>query len=203
MNEERIGLMQGASMVAAPKAEMNLANAFQASQGVYRVGEASIEMFDKPTTNTITFKGRNAADAANEAVTAHALNVDALNGSTGYVPTYDDGFTGKLINRHLAVTNLGRGLRVKSITFIALNAAGSQDATVLQQLNFQVVSYTVKGGTVIPKPIDLSAAIRNTQFQSGTLTLDFPNGLWLNTASQLKAYIASGATVTASIEWCN
>lgn len=203
MNEQKLGLMQPMSAVSTPKADMNLASAFQASQGVYRVGDPTIELCDNPTNSTITFKGRNAADNTNAAVNAYALNVDALNTSDGYVPTYDDGFTGKLINRQLAIRNLGRGLKVKSITFIGLNSAGSQDATVLQSLNLNFVTYTVKGGTIVPKPIDLSAAIRNTQFQSGILTLEFPNGLWLNAVTQIKAYITSGATVTATIEWAS
>lgn len=201
MNDQKIGLPTPAAMQATPKFDANLALAFQASQGVYRVGDPAIELCDNPTNSTITFKGRNAANNADAAVNAYAINADALNASDGFVPTYDDGFSGKLINKHLAVRNLGRGLKVKSITFIALNSAGSQDSTVLQALNFNIVTYTVKGGTIVPKPIDLSAAIRNTQFQSGILTLEFPNGLWLNAVSQLKAYITSGATVTATIEW--
>lgn len=201
MNEQKIGLMTATQRANPVKADVNLAQAFQSSQGVYRVGDASIELVDQPTNSTITFKGRNAADSANEAVTAYALNVPTFNTSSGFVPTYDDGFTGKLINAQLAVRNLGRGLAVKTITFIGLNSAGSQDATVLQSLNLNFVTYTVKGGTVVPKPIDLSAAIRNTQFQSGILTLEFPNGLWLNALTQIKASITSGATVTATIEW--
>lgn len=203
MNEQKLGLMQPMSAVSTPKADMNLASAFQTSQGVYRVGDPTIELCDNPTNSTITFKGRNAEDSSNQAVTAYALNVEALNASSGFVPTYDDGFQGKLINRQIAIRNLGRGLKVKTITFIGLNSGGSQDATVLQALNLNFVTYTVKGGTIVPKPIDLSAAIRNTQFQSGILTLEFPNGLWLNAVTQFKAYITSGATVTATIEWAS
>lgn len=204
MDISKIGIgMQSASMSAAPKADVNLANAFQASQGVYRVSDKTIELFDTPTTNTITMYGRNSADNADANNTVYALNTVDLNKATGKAAAYDDGFAGLLIDKHLTVSNLGRGLLVKAITFIGLNAVGSQDATVLQQLNFNIVTYTVKGGTVVPKPIDLSSAIRNTQFQSGTLTLEFPNGLWLNTASQIKAYVVSGATVTATIEWAN
>lgn len=203
MNEQKLGLMTPMSSVSVPKADLNIANAFQQSQGVYRVGDPTIELCDNPTNSTITFKGRNAADNANAAVNAYALNVDALNTSDGFVPTYDDGFTGKLINRQIAVRNLGRGLKVKSITFVALNSGGSQDASVLQALALSFVTYTVKSGIIVPKPIDLSAAIRNTQFQSGILTLEFPNGLWLNAVTQIKAYITSGATVTATIEWAS
>lgn len=203
MNEQKLGLMTPMASVSVPKADLNIANAFQQSQGVYRVGDPTIELCDNPTNSTITFKGRNAADNANAAVNAYALNVDALNTSDGFVPTYDDGFTGKLINRQLAVRNLGRGLKVKSITFVALNSSGSQDASVLQALALSFVTYTVKSGIIVPKPIDLSAAIRNTQFQSGILTLEFPNGLWLNAVTQIKAYITSGATVTATIEWAS
>lgn len=177
------------------------ANALVANQGTVKMDNGTVEIWDRPKSTLITFKGLNAAGAVAQAVNAHALNVDALNGSDGFVPTYNDGFAGRLINRHIVASNHGRGLKLKAITFIATNAAGSQDANVLQALDFAFVGYTVKGGVIKPEPIDLGSAIRNTQQQSGTLTLEFPEGVWINCATQLKAFITSGATVTANLLW--
>lgn len=178
----------------------NVAAAINTTNGTVKMDNAVIELWDKATSSLITFKGRNAADAADANVNAYALNVDALNTSDGYVPIYNDGFTGKLINKHLAVSNAGRGKKVKEITFIATTiATGAQNSAALQALDFQIVGYRVKGGSLMTVPIDLGAAIRNTQFQSGTLTLVFPEGVWLNAATQLKAYIQSGCQVTANL----
>lgn len=177
------------------------ANAMQSNLGTVKMDNGTIEKWDRPKSSLVTFKGLNAAGAVNQAVNAYALNTDALNVADGFLPTVNDGFSGKLLNRHIAISNHGRGMKLKAITFIATNAAGSQDAAVLQALDFSFVGYTVKGGSIVPEPIDLGSAIRNTQQQSGTLTLEFPEGVWINGATQLKAYITSGATVTANLLW--
>ena len=187
-----------------PKANleaMAIATAINSQAGTFKVDMPMIELYDRPTSTLVTFKGRNAAGSADAVNNAYAFNVPHFNAADGLLPTYNDGFAGKNIDRHILTANGGRGLMVKSITFIATNAAGNQDASVLQALDFQIVSYTVKGGKVIPAPIDLSAAIRNTQTQSGTLTLDFPGGVWINATNQMNASIAAGATVTANVIW--
>lgn len=188
-----------------------MALAANKQNGIIDLRESSgpIELYDKPKSTLLTTYGRNAADNANLAVLAYAFNEDTYNVSqdaanpatASKATAYNDGFNGKNINRHIELANNGRGLKMVDITFTALNAAGDQDPTILQQLDFTITTYTVVGGRLMPKVLDVSSAIRNTQFQSGILTLLVE--AWINGVTQLAWNVPAGATVSANITWGN
>jgi hypothetical protein len=193
---------------AANNQALQLANAISNQNGIIdlRTNMGPIELYNKPTSTIITAVGKNAANA-NAAVTTYAFNNDVFNqsvlasdGTTASTQaTYNDGFSGRNIQQHLRNENFGRGLCTSAITFTCFNSAGDQDPTILQQLNFTPLTYAVIGGRQVPMPIDVSSAIRNTQFQSGILTVLVE--IWLNSMSQLSWSTPSGATITANIEW--
>ena len=158
-----------------------------------------IELFDKPDTTTIVIEGRNAANDADAKNTAYIFNKDIGTATSGKLETYDDGNLGKLIQRHIVNSNYGRGLKTKRITFTGVNADGNQDKTVLQQAAFAAVAYTTNEGRQIPAVANIAKALRNTQFQSGTLTVDAE--IWINSITQLSAVAPAGCTLTILIEW--
>ncbi len=197
---------QTANMLAAM---MALAANKQSGIIDLRDGEV-VELYDKPKSTLVTSYGRNAADDADLAVNAYAFNTSIFNktigadGVTAALPEdYNDGTfqgkTGMNINQHINFGNAGRGLKLKQITFTGINAAGNQDPTVLEALAFTIQTYTSIAGKVKPKVYDISEAIRNTQYQSGILTLLID--AWVSSVVQLTWYVAAGATVTANISW--
>ena len=167
--------------------------------GIVDLGMSEVELFDKPDTTTIVIEGRNAADDADAANTAYVFNSGIGTATTGKAATYDDGNSGALIQRHIVNSNYGRGLKIKRITFTGVNAEGSQDKTVLQQAAFAAIAFTTNGGRQIPAVTNIAKALRNTQFQSGTLTVECP--IWINSITKLSAVAPAGCTLTMLIEW--
>ncbi|MDF2449409.1 MAG: hypothetical protein K0R26_1913 [Bacteroidota bacterium] len=182
------------------KISVSVADAINNKSGVYQYPQdATIEKFGKPKSTLITSRGRNAANDANAENTVYAFNTADFNVSTGLVPTFNDGFGGKNINKYVNIANAGRGLRGKSITFTAVDADGNQSLSALEGLEFAILSYSATGGRELPEVLDLSEAIRNTQVQQGVLTIavDF----WVNGVTQLSWVVPAGFTVTANISW--
>lgn len=186
-------MSSSAALIAQAVAASNQAN------GIVDLGLKDVELYDKPDTTTIVIQGRNAADSADVKNTAYIFNKDIGTATTGKLETYDDGNAGKLIQRHIVNANYGRGLKIKQITFTGVNADGAQDKTVLQQSAFAAIGYTTNEGRQIPSVTNIAKALRNTQFQSGTLTVKAP--IWINAATQLSAVAPAGCTLTLLIEW--
>jgi hypothetical protein len=174
-----------------------------------RNGEV-IELYDKPRSTLITSVGKKASDSSALAVSAFAFNTSVYNktigqdGTTAAISeTYNDGIfqgvSGNNINQHINFANAGRGLQMKQVTFTGVNSDGQQDITVLEAMEFTIQSYTSIGGKTLPKVYDISEAIRNTQYQSGILTLLID--AWISSVTQLNWQVPAGATVTANITW--
>lgn len=176
-----------------------LANAIADKSGVSDLSNKTIELYDKPDTTTITLEGRNAADSADANNTAYFFNKDIGVATTGKLETYDDGNLGKLIQRHIVNANRGRGMHIRRITFTGINAEGNQDPTVLQRANFGLQAYTTQGGRPIPSVLNIAKALRNTQNQSGQVTVDVD--IWINAITQGTAFCPAGCTLTLLIEW--
>lgn len=186
-----------------------IANAISNNNGVIdlRDGMGPIELYSAPTSTLVTTKGRNTGNSADADITAYVFNNDAFkvnvlqsDGSTASLPAaYNDGFSGKNIGRHVQFENAGRGLMLNRITFTAINAAGDQDITILLGLDLAVLTYTVINGRMVPKVLDISEAIRNTQFQDGILTVLVE--AWVCSLTQLSWNVPAGGTVTANIAW--
>jgi len=191
----------------AVQAAATVAAAIAQSNGVIDLRDGTgqpKEYYSKPTSTLITTKGRNAADNADGEVQAYVFNADVFNtsvltaGGAGFEPLYNDGFDGKNINRHILCDNGGRGLRFSQITFIG-KVDNTQDITVLQALNLQIQTYNVIGGAPKGDTFDVASAIRNTQFQSGILTILLD--AWVNAETQVTWIVSSAATVTANFQW--
>lgn len=200
--------MEGAGSSIVPSNQaMQVAQAISQTNGIIDLrGSMPIELYDKPTTSLLTSKGRNAADNANGEVQAYAFNEDAYNvseltadGAAGYLVTYNDGFTGKNLRRHICFDNAGRGLAYNQLTITAKDSNGDQDVTLIENMQLTILTYTVIGGREKPVVVDLASAIRNTQFQSGIVTILLDG--WVNSQTQFSWIVGSGATITVLVNW--
>lgn len=181
------------NLVALAVAQMNR------QSGIIDLSGTHVELFDKPDTTTVTIEGRNAGDTADAQNTAYVFNTDIGTQTTGKAVAYDDGNNGALIQRHIVNTNYGRGLKIKAITFTGVNEAGNQDATVIQRANFAAMAFTTSQGRQIPSITNIAKALRNTQFQSGQVTVALD--MWVNSITKLSVVVPAGCTLVALIEW--
>lgn len=186
------------STVGSMSTSTAIATAISDRTGVIDL-KTKIEAYTAPDTTTITIEGRNAADSADAQNTAYLFNKDIGTATTGKLETYDDGNACKLIDRHIVLAKRGRGLNIKRITFTGVNADGNQDATVLQRVGFTVLGLNSNGGEDNPYPLNIAKALRNTQQQSGQVTVDVD--IWVNAISKLKATVPAGCELTMLIEW--
>lgn len=191
--------IENQNMAIVTNKDIALAQAISDRSGVSDLTNKVIELYDQPDTTTISIEGRNVLDTADALNTGYFFNKDIGTATTGKIETYDDGNDGKLIQRHIVSDNRGRGMHIKRITFTGINSEGNQDPTVLQRSAFAVQAYTTQGGRPIPSPINISKALRNTQYQSGQVTVELD--IWINPISQLTAAVPAGCELTLLIEW--
>lgn len=204
------------SLSPAAKEQIQLASmaqAFAQSSGVVDLSDGqTIELGMRPNSTLVTSKGKatNSTPATvNAIIDTYAFNTDVYNKSTpensaltltsAQLEQYNDGFAGKNINRLINLSNMGRGLKLKQMTFIALNEAGNQDLSILEGLEFTFQSYNGIGGKAVPVVLDLSTAIRNNAFQGGVLTVNY--SAWINGATQVSWITPAGATVSVNFIW--
>ena len=196
----------------ANAAATTLANALNQQSGIIDLSQGrQFELYVKPTSTVVTTyglavdgttPGQSISYIFNEAIyKTSVLSADGTSASKQ--PTYNDGtfhgVTGGNINRHILCDNLGRGLNFKLITFVGIDGSGNQDITILQNMNLTVQTYNTQGGSSVPQTFDVSSAIRNTQFQSGILTVALD--VWVNAETQMVWTTAAGATITATFIW--
>jgi len=196
----------------ANAAATTLANALNQQSGIIDLSQGrQFELYVKPTSTVVTTyglavdgttPGQSISYIFNEAIyKTSVLSADGTSASKQ--PTYNDGtfhnVTGGNINRHILCDNLGRGLNFKLITFVGIDGSGNQDITILQNMNLTVQTYNTQGGSPVPQTFDVSSAIRNTQFQSGILTVALD--VWVNAETQMVWTTAAGATITATFIW--
>lgn len=188
-----------------------LAQAIQNNSGVVdiRNGKA-VDMFPLPDSTTVTLVNPNTTDA--RAVTAYLFNEQVLKNTktdNTYggsatdadkpVVTYNDGFSGRLIDSLVQKAFNATGLRCKELTIIGKNASGVQDDAAIIALDAEIRAYNALRGRPVEMPYDLSDAIRNTQFKDGmvTVSVDFV----INCVSQFVSSIPKGFSYTFIFKW--
>lgn len=156
----------------------NIAQALQQAQGVQNLSNGVVyNIFTMPTSFTATIYSNNGGGAAT--TTVYLFNAGILNsavttngsGAASIATTYGDGFSGNVYNQYFRSANNGMGVKFVGFTVIATNyTTGAQTASPLTTLSMNLINANGQGGT-IPIPFDLSEALRNTQYQSGTLSV--------------------------------
>jgi len=105
-----------------------------------------------------------------------------------------DGFSGRIYDAYLSSANNGRGILIKGFTVIATNyTTGAQTSVPFNGLNMNLIAANGQG-SVIPVPFDLSEAIRNTQYQVGTLTVN--KSFYLSSLTQLNYQLPANTSMS-------
>jgi hypothetical protein len=185
------------TLAASLGAAMNANN-----QGVYRMDVKRNNPLQFPKSTNFTAVNSNADGAAQK--TVYIFNEDTytanVTGGTNLVSkAYNDGFTGKNINRMLTVANNGNGLTCVGFNIIYKDASGNQDMAALETAEFTIQSYNGIGGKPIPEVLDLTEALRNNSFQQGLLTIDCEFDI--AALSQVTCILPKGYTVSVNFKW--
>lgn len=185
-----------------------LANAIQNNSGIIdiRNKQAADELYPLPESTTYSIDNTN--DAASTAIDVWVFNEDVLKNTltdntiaAGKEPTisYNDGFSGKLINALIKNFRNGRGMRIKEITVIGKDASDVQQDSAIMDMDLQLVAYNATRGSSVPVNYDLSEALRNTQFKDGMVTVKVD--IVINAISQLKFYCPKGYAYEVRVKW--
>lgn len=154
------------------------------------------EIFTIPTSLTFTTASNGAGGGTT--VTQNTFNNSILgqavttNGSAtaSIVNTYGDGANGLVYEQLFRSANGGRGVLILGFTIVA-TVGGSQSSTPFNTLSLTLNSSNGQG-SLIPVNIDLTEAIRNTQFLSGTLTVS--KSFYMNGIEQLRYNLPPNTT---------
>jgi hypothetical protein len=177
---------------------------FQNTQGVYKFGTGVVDIFPIPRSTTYSVTSAAGAGAAD--VTFSVFNEDVFNetptdngsGAGSVVSSYDDGFEGRSINQLIRTANGGRGLLCKGFSVI-YTTGGAQDPSGLLNSSLQMLFFNSKNGASVPFQLDIAEALRNTQQQSGTITVwaDF----FVNSLSQFTGVVPAGDNAKIVFLW--
>lgn len=190
------------NMVSSGKANEIAALAATAEnlQGVKDLSNGKvINMFPIPSNFNVTISSNNGGSA--ESKTMYLFNESFLNaspttngsGANSIVTTYGDGFSGRVYEQYIKLANAVRGIRFNGFTVVATNyTSGAQIATPFTTMNLSLQICNGQGGR-IPVQIDLNEAVRNTQYQVGTLTIVKP--VYLNALSQFELTLPINTTL--------
>lgn len=107
--------------------------------------------------------------------------------------TYSDGFGGKYLTRLMNAAGSGNGLLTYGFNVTGYDADNAKSDSVINGLEMEYRSYTGKGTSFLPDPIELAGEERNTAVQSGMLTVK--SMILLNQVCQLKVNLAAGTSV--------
>lgn len=113
--------------------------------------------------------------------------------------SYNDGFSGKLINRAIDKMNLGRGLHCEEITIIGKDGDGNQADDAILQMDASIVSFDLLRGVEKPSNIDLGAALRSSAFKNGMVTVKVD--IWFNALTQMKFFCEKGFSYDVKFKW--
>lgn len=194
---EKLGIDSGASIgiVNAPALGQNIAaqvaQAVNANQGIINLSQGVMfNVFPMPTSLTYSVSSNNGGGAAS--TTVYGFNNSTLtaavttngSGAASIVNTFGDGLSGRLYTQLASSANAGMGIKILGFTIQATNfTSGVAAPTAFSTLNLTVITQNGYGSTV-PQTIDLNQALRNTQYNSGMLTLVY--GFYLNSLTQLQ-----------------
>jgi hypothetical protein len=190
----------------------DLALAIANNQGIGDVSEGkSISLFPLPDTTTVTISNPKTAGKSAD-VTAYFFNEQLLKNTKDDntygagaadadkpTVTYNDGFSGRVIDKLIQSLNGGRGMRCKQITVIGKNDSGVQDDGAILVMDPSVKAFNALRGRSVDFPYDFRKAIRNTQFKDGLLTLNVD--FWLNMVSQFTFTCPIGYSYEITFEW--
>jgi hypothetical protein len=167
--------------------------------GVYSAAPGKVyDVFTIPPVLNYSTVSNNATGAGT--VTQYIFNNTTLNaavttngsGAASIVNTYGDGFSGRVYDKGVASWNGGRGVLIKGFTITSTTGStGAQYSAAFATLNMQILNANSQGG-VTPVPVDVSAALRNSQFQIGVLTVGFE--FYLNSLNQLSLNLPRNTT---------
>lgn len=170
-----------------------------APQGVINLSQGKLyDIFTIPPVYTVTSASDNGSGAA--AVTQYLFNNSVLtsavttngSGANSITTTYGDGYSGRAYAQQMAAANGGRGVLIKGFTVTATTtSSGAQTATAINTMNFQVLNANLQGGAT-PVPVNVAAALRNTQFQSGVFSVVAE--FYLNALNQISVYLPANTT---------
>lgn len=168
--------------------------------GVTTLSNKTYDIFAVPPV--LNYSTSSNAGASYATVTQYIFNNNVLNaavttngsGAASIVNTYGDGFTGKVYENGFRSWNGGRGIMIKGFTLSVTNyTSGAQIGTYFNTLAFTLLSANFQGSTT-NVPIDVSAAITNTQQQVGIISPR--QSFYLNAGSQISISLP-GNTIMA------
>lgn len=164
--------------------------AIQNNAGITNLsGGVVFNVYTIPTSLTWSVSSNNATGSGT--VTVYGFNNNVLNsavvnngaGADSIANTYGDGFSGKVYENYFRSANAGQGMRILGMTIEATNyTSGSQVSSVFSTMSLNIIAANGQGST-IPLPVNLQEAVRNTQYQSGILTIK--KDFYLNSLTQL------------------
>lgn len=173
MPKTSTGIMQGNVGIS------DVVSAIKSAQGVVNLSNGVIyNVFTIPTSFTVT--NQSIAGSSAVTVTQYLFNNSVMtaavttNGSAAnsIVNMYGDGFSGRIYDAYLKSANNGFGIKMNGFTVICTqNSTGDQTSTPFNTLNMNLIAANGQG-SVIPIPFDVNEAVRNTQYQVGTLTVN-------------------------------
>lgn len=184
---EVLGGLVATTDVAVGTPAQQLAAAVQQNAGVANLSNGTVfNLFTIPTSFSWTVSSTDAGAAT----TVYGFNNNVLNaavtnnggGAGTIVNTYGDGFTGKVYENYARSANGGMGVKILAMTIESTNYTSGAQTTPFSTLAFNIIAANGQG-SVIPIPVNLQEAVRNTQYQSGILTVKKP--FYLNALTQL------------------
>ena len=193
--------VQQAAAINAPSVA-NIAQTIAKNSGVINLSNGVVyDVFMIPTSLSFSASSTNATGAVS--TTIYAFNTNSLNAAvtsngsgTAIRFSYGDGFTGKAYEQYARSANGGKGLDIVGFTIQATTVAGVAKPTAFSTLNLTVISANGYGAAV-PVTIDLNQALRNTQYNSGMLTLGI--AFYLNALTQMQMVLPVDTVVTFTL----
>ncbi len=182
---------QGNTTAVGPNIAAQVAQAVNANQGIINLSKGVMyNVYPMPTSLTYSVSSNNGGGAAS--TTVYGFNNGTLNpavttngsGAASIVNTFGDGLSGRQYANLALSANAGMGIKILGFTIQASNyTSGVATPSAFSTLNLTVITQNGYGATV-PQTIDLNQALRNTQYNSGMLTLVY--GFYLNSLTQLQ-----------------
>lgn len=181
-----------------------IANAIQQNAGITNLsGGVTYNVYPIPATFTWSVSSNNGGGAAS--TTVYGFNNNVLNaavttngsGAASIVNAYGDGFTGKVYEQFARSANNGQGVMIKGMTIQATNyTTGAQVTAPFSTMNMTIITTNGYGPTV-PVSIDWNEALRNTQYQSGILTIFKP--WYLNSLTQIQLLLSVNTALVITL----
>jgi hypothetical protein len=165
-------------------------------------GGKVVNIYPVPESVDVSVSSATGANAV--ATTVYLLNQDTYSnitnntsGANSITYTYGDGNACKTYNKILATANAGQGMKIYgfNIDFTSIADGSAQPADIATS----AVKLLVADGTggMIPVPIRVQKAQRNTAQDRGLLTVKWEG--YINALTQISLVVAVGHTATLSL----